>query len=186
LLILYSLSVIAIDVCKPEINLWDRLRDDCSIEGNGICEDGEDPLKDEDCKLNADALGCKGSRCIFMEIWAAKLIIFILVYLLLIKKRGNFLVILLLVAILFFNFANTPEADNIKSAIEETVPIAQPITNEPKYTEEQIGNNTILKIGNTIMPSNPEFGFLILAGTGGFFIYAGYQKRKKSTKRRRR
>lgn len=140
----------------------DRLRDKSKKE-NGICEDGETPA-DKDCELNQEAILCTGDRCIFTEIWFAKLLLIAIAFMVLSKKKNYNFFIAVIGFFIFFNFIGGTGMLNIET------PEPSPDT---EYTDAALKSNIVLLVGSKMFPSHPTAGFFIALALIYFLIIKG-------------
>lgn len=163
-----------LQACIQKETFLDRIKDDCGYE-NDICEDGETPFDSEDCSLTTDAITCKGERCIFNEIWLAKLLLLSLVFFGMFYKKDYNIYIVVIILILFLGFIS-PAQQSLISPIYKGV---------DSYPDEIIENNLILKYGSKILPSNPIVGFFIIVGLLFFAFRKTTKKIAKNRSKRR-
>ena len=149
------------EVCEPKSTFKERLQDKCSYN-NTICEDGEYPFLNnaEDCKLTTESITCKGDRCIFTELWFAKLLLIVLAYFLISYKKDYNVFIVLIIVLLALNFSNLPLADSIKHDLTNMSPV---VNKSAQYIpQENINDNIAMRYGQKIWPPNPMYGFFAL------------------------
>jgi hypothetical protein len=138
--------------CEQKETFLGRLKDSCSYN-NSICEDAETPLV-SDCEITTDSISCKGDRCIFNEIWFAKIVLIVLIILIVTYKKEYQFFIALGMLFLIISFSNV----NIGKPIYN-----QQITNTTvEIPQEMINDNLMMKYGSKILPKNPTVGFLII------------------------
>jgi len=103
------------DTCLGNASFINRvLFSTCRIPDNGICDDGEWFLVDEDCTIEQKDLK---TGEIFLNIWLIRVVAFLAIYLYF-KKNPNFqLVVLILIVLLILNGAfgtfQTPQAPDL-------------------------------------------------------------------------
>jgi len=139
-------------VCEPKEKFIDRIQDNCEAE-DSICNDAEIPFRDNDCALSLDAFGCKNDRCIFEEIWFAKLIIIAIIFMGIRYKKGYgvFIIIsFIYLAMTFFDYGY--------------ITIENPVNTTLVLTDEQINSNILLRYGSIVYPSRPIVGIIIILG----------------------
>lgn len=152
LLLLIIPSVFA-DVCPQKATFMERIQDSCKIQ-NEICEDGESALMDKDCQITGNNIYCKEGRCIFKEIWFAKVMLVLAIFLLFSKNKDNMVFVAIILLILFYNFSNV-FGDGFFQKFDKA-------DNSLNYTDSAINQSITLKYGRAVMPSNPTAGFVIL------------------------
>lgn len=132
----------------------DRLKDKTKSQ-NGICEDAEFPFKDADCELTTEAISCQ-DRCVFKEIWFAKLLILVGVVLLLYHKKDYNVFLIIIALLLIVNFGNTSFDLNDIELGDNLINIG-----DVQYTNDAREGNFIIKYGSYIWENNPLYGFFI-------------------------
>jgi hypothetical protein len=141
---------------QQQSTFYDRFKNNTrSI--NSVCEDAEWPW-DTDCQITLDSLSCSKDRCMYNEMWFAKLCIIAAIIMLIFEFSGY--IILGLLAFVAINFIY--------------IPTTQVIT--------QIPNAAWLKYGSNIWPSQPLIGTAILVTVGIitiFFIFNKFTGRRK-------
>lgn len=161
-------SVAYAEICEQKVNFLDRLKNGCRYD-NQICEDAETPMN-KDCALSIGSITCKEDRCIFKELWFAKLLFLALVLMVIFYKKDYNIFIMLIILCLVFNFIHTIQLEGIKDKLDNIVPAMNSTQgNAAHINQEQINNNLMLKYGQEVLPSNPIAGFIIIL-IGIFFI----------------
>ena len=150
ILFLVVISFVSAETCPTKENFMDRLKDTCSYN-NSICEDAETPLV-SDCAITPDAIRCNGERCIYNEIWFAKIVLILMILMLVFYKKDN--IIFMLLGILFLYM--------VYSGISLNIPVPTPINTTIAIPQESINDNLLLKYGTKIFPSNPTIGCIII------------------------
>jgi len=161
ILILVLLSSVAI-ACEPKEGFLERLQDNCTIANNEICEDGEDPINNPDCEITLSSINCNG-RCIFSEIWFAKLLLVLVIAMLFFFKGDYKVIIFLAIFILVINFTGFDlfgESKVIEPTKNTTVTI----------TPEDMNDNILMNYGSKVMPSNPMMGAVGLIALVFFIV----------------
>ena len=163
--------------CEQKPTFINRLKDKCSIN-NLICEDAEYPFKNNECKVDSSVIMCKGARCMFTEIWFAKIIILALLFMIMFYKKEYMAFIIIAMFILLLNFiGNVPSGDIIRD-----VSIAPKLN----LTQENIDSNLVLRYGQKVLPTNPVMGFWIIVGATYFilrYLFKKISSRKKVYRR---
>lgn len=149
-------------ICDYQPNFIARLQDKCSYN-NSICEDGENPLaNDYDCQITTESVGCKGARCIFKEMWFAKLLILLGLFILVYYKKDHFIWVAIIGVVLLLNFSTTPTAESIRA---DLLKISPNTTIElPSILKANVSTavlNDLSGWGKNVMPSNPTIGICI-------------------------
>jgi len=142
--------------CEQKVLLKERLKDTCAID-NGVCEDGEYPYRNKDCDIVPSAIICDNNRCIFKEMWFAKLVILLLFLLFLFYKKDYIIFIIISIFLLFVNFSENSEP--LKGLVPSSI--------SQFNIQNVIGYGFMAKYGAKVMPSYPITGFFILV----LFLY---------------
>jgi len=159
--------------CIVQQSFFSRLKDTCAYS-NGICEDGENPIKDkEECKVTTEAINCKGERCIWKEIWLAKALMFLAIPMIVFHRKNYNIWIVLILSLLAINFFL--DISVLEGSFKSFTPVENP-------------SSPIWNIGGKVMPSNPIIGFLLLVGLLAVILYMGNKKlaERKTTRRGKR
>lgn len=154
---LFVILLLCLPIAFASDNFIDRLQSD-TMSNNGLCDDGETPLNSDDCAITTESIFCDNSRCIFTEIWFAKILLIIGIILLFKKEYSVFLV---LIGVFFILNFSGMDLDGL---------IGSSTTSPVEYTEQQIQGNVILLVGSKVMPSHPLWGFIIVLGVVLYFI----------------
>lgn len=157
--------------CIPKEKFIDRLKDKCKVE-DGICDDAESLLFDKDCMIDVDALSCRGDRCVFEEIWFAKLVIIALVFMLIRHKKDYSIFIIIGVLYLIATFIPL-------DILGEPNIIEPKVNTSVQISDEAMNDNILYKFGSKVMPSNPIIGIVIIV-VALFLIFRttfGYMER---------
>jgi hypothetical protein len=149
----------------------DRVMDACKYE-NDVCEDAENPFN-KDCELSNSVINCSGDRCMFKELWAAKVAIILMIIMAVVNfSKYKYVIIVagifVLINFVFVSGANITNPTNVTN-------MSNTLTEVPKDVV-YLNNNTLeyapaIYYGSKIMPSYPLAGFFIGIGLIGFLIY---------------
>lgn len=148
-----------IETCKED-NAFSTIFSNCRIPKNGVCDYGEYPFKDNDCRLTANRV-IFGS--IFWEMWIVRVLLLISVIFLILRKR-NYL--LFIVAILLGLLLTNP-------AITSSL-----LSNEVSCD----GISYLYNFGPCIAPKYPAVGWMIIPALL-ILLYITWAKLKKAPRK---
>jgi len=141
--------------CTKNEGFMERIQDNCK-ESDGVCDDGEMPFSDDDCEITTESISCKDSRCIFKELWFAKLVIALAAFFLIFHKKDYNIFLLLIGVLLILNFSSTGQ-DFIDNDLLIDIEPGQDI----QFTESAMQGNVVTLIGSKVWADNPVMGFFI-------------------------
>lgn len=141
--------------CTENEGFLERIQDTCK-EDNGICNDAEMPFSDVDCDITTDSISCKGDRCVFKELWFAKLMIAAAAFLLIFHKKDYNIFLVVIGVLLILNFSSTGQDFIDNDLIIDIEP-----RQEMQFTESAIQGNIVTNLGSRIWADNPVMGFFI-------------------------
>jgi hypothetical protein len=167
------------DRCPINESFFIRLIDDCSID-NIYCEDGESPLATPECQVNSEAINCTGVRCIFNEIWLARLaLILAAITFFRFKKKYRWISYFIL-AFIVITYIITPSPQMVDVLTE-----GQDVMNYD-VSIDQLERNVLLLLGSRVMPSNPIIGLAILSLILFFVVNKLRTKKDKKTRKKKK
>jgi len=119
---------------------------------NGVCEDGENWLLDEDCKLSLDIFMCK-TDCVWNYMWWYRLLILgFLFYYIRNKNKNIKLTIPLIIIVVLFLVSNMPVDTTPKPQITYLNE-----SNSTGFTEDWF-----YSLGDKVSPSHPIIGWVVI------------------------
>lgn len=134
-------------------NFIDRVVSNCKDSSNDICDDGENFLLDQDCRLKGNWIG---------TMWFMRLMV-IIALLLYINKSQHFFPL----AIMVFLLAVYNGAIPYEPAEEKVIP-------EYNCTGVDYAKN----VGTCIWPSRPMFGWVIVTGVVLYILHKLFRRRR--------
>lgn len=160
-----NVSYVADQLVNGANTFFDRLTSKFKESGNNICDDGENPLQDKnECQITLESINCDGDRCIFKEIWFAKVLLIIATVMIFWYKKDYQIFLILIGVILAVNFFGVLSLDSTGQSVSSTETIYSP----------GYDGNYLMVIGNKIWPSNPEYGmyiFLVGIGLSAYYFF---------------
>lgn len=151
MMVILATTVLA--ACEQKQSFKDRLLDTCKSE-DGVCNDAEFP-NNQDCAVNTDSIQCTGTRCVFKELWLAKIIICTIIILAIKNFNKYKVLILLLTLFIILNFVTNGLDTMVNTKMTNTS--TEPIV----YANNTLQSAPIVYYGSMLWSSNPVGGFIL-------------------------
>ena len=153
--------------CPESETFLNRLTSKCKIPDNLVCEDGENFILDNDCKVNINNLKAGD---LFKSMWFLRFVLFFSIFLLARDSKRYPLIIIMLIILFVYNGAFIrPGAEYDQMACMDI--------------------NFLINTGYCIMPEKPILGWLIaftmVITLISYFVEAGQAKQAKKTQQKK-
>lgn len=156
-MLLLVIPITLADECPVKDSFTYRLLDTCTIEGNGVCEDGENIFLNEDCKFKFDEL--------FTTMWFVRLVLIMAIISIVFDSPTRWYVFGLFIVLCISNGA---------------IPVS-----EREVVGVPVGACSISNAGGCLLPHYPIIGWLIIVVIGYYIFKYFYLHMRRPIYRRR-
>ena len=150
IILMLLISIVSVSAtCEPE-SFTERILSDCKLD-DGICNDGENLLFDEDCPLNFSEMY---TGKIFKHMWLLRALICVSIIMLIKNNESTPVWVLSVVVLMVFNGAF----------------MTNDVIQDPEIVSNEPTTCTLSKLGHCILPSYPLAGWGIIIFVSLFLL----------------